>query len=177
MKISEQTSRILDSFAPFGSGIGNLITGCIILFSHTLLFPIGLIVTYFLCTCMHRGIWYYSRVALKTLFWSFISVLLALPLVFVFLPGIFEVLLIIFFFFILFIIPFSATNYYCKWEQRREQRMINQQWLDGHRGGSTPAYNPIPASVIIHQADAHCRFCDTPMTHSLICPKCGRKNP
>ena len=162
MIISQETRLILDKFAPYGSGAGSL-TWIIyhylyydyLLFGPTLTILLPPTLAYLLCTCTHRKFLIYSNASIAGFFGHFLGLLCGMPFAFLILYRVsynYRFLASIPLAIFSFIIPFYLSWYFCTKEQKKE---LANSW----------------------RADARCRFCDTLLNYSQICPKCGRKNP
>ena len=177
MKISSSNKEKLDSFGPYGSGFGSAIGFLIHYFAtdyidstsyiSILLTFLGPILSYVCNTCTHRRTMLFSSVSfigsIGALFGGIIG-----SLVFIlFLPIIIQIGITAC---VAFMFPFLISRYLCNRKKRIE-------YARNFPVGTTPNYYLAPQGNPIQHSNVRCRFCDTTLMYSQICPKCGRKNP
>jgi hypothetical protein len=188
MTLTFQTKEQLDRFGPYGSAIGNLMGFLLLIYYFNndgyiiqhisfseISILIGLILSYILNTCTHRRLFFFSKAAQAGTLGSIIGWIVG-PIVSFFSLPIFGFGYLVFIPWVICIImfPFFFARQVCQSERNKANR-----WFY-----TIPQY-PItyPMSIInqgylnSQQTQMHCRFCDTSLAYTPICPKCGRRNP
>jgi len=172
MLLSLKIIERLDKFGPYGSGIGSaspiLIYYCFQdffekqHFNDYNLWIISISLSYFFCTCTHRILIFFSLAAVGGVLGSILGNILGPFTVYFFTagahdPGIFRSLGILSNSFLLFVFPFLFSKTICN--------LINKREIQNQK------------TIHLQQNNIYCRFCDSIMTNSQICPRCGRRNP
>jgi len=159
-------------FGPYGSGIGSaapLLTYYCFkdffqqqhFYDYTL-WAISIPLSYIFCTCSHRIYIIFSPAAFAGFLGSILGNILFPGIVYLFIvgahdPGIFVDLAILSSSLVLFLFPFLFSKIVCNMMKKRE--IQDQQ------------------NIYVQKTSIYCRFCDSIMSYSQICPRCGRKNP